>query len=77
MLEKLIERYESGNHPEVRPTARCFNAVINALAKSGSPDAARQAEQIFDRMDAIYAAGAAEAKPMSFNYNSLISIVKL
>jgi hypothetical protein len=72
MLERMIERYQSGD-PDVRPNARCFNAAINAYAKSDLPDAAQQAEYILNRMDALYMAGLEEAKPNSFNYNSLIT----
>eukprot|EP00529_Nitzschia_sp_RCC80_P009744 CAMPEP_0113451840 /NCGR_PEP_ID=MMETSP0014_2-20120614/6542_1 /TAXON_ID=2857 /ORGANISM="Nitzschia sp." /LENGTH=767 /DNA_ID=CAMNT_0000343201 /DNA_START=314 /DNA_END=2614 /DNA_ORIENTATION=+ /assembly_acc=CAM_ASM_000159 len=72
MLERMIERYQSGD-PDVRPNARCFNAAINSYAKSDLPDAAQHAEFIFNRMDALYMAGLEEAKPNSFNYNSLIT----
>lgn len=60
--------------PDVAPTARIFNAAINAYAKSDDADAAQRADDLFRRMEGIYwTTGLAEIKPNAYNYNSLIS----
>jgi pentatricopeptide repeat protein len=52
----MVQKWDDGD-PDVEPTSRCFNAAINAYAKSGEPDAAHQAESLFEQMIEVFEAG--------------------
>jgi hypothetical protein len=69
----MVQKYNEKDL-DVRPTARSYNAAINAYAKSGAPGAAQRADDLFRRMEEVYMiTGLEEVKPNTYNYNSLIS----
>jgi len=64
--------WEDTQH-SLRPTARLYNALINAWAKSELDGAAQMAERCLDRMEEMQAmVGGEDLIPNTFHYNSVI-----
>jgi pentatricopeptide repeat protein len=73
ILMELYERFISSGDPNYLPHQYCFNAVINAWAKSGRPEAPQTAEAILQRMqDLAESTGESSLKPDTVSFNSVL-----
>ena len=69
LTESMLDLYERGD-ADVCPSAKTFNAAIQAYGKNGQ---GLRAAGVFQRMEQLYEAGISTAKPNAMNYNSLIT----
>ena len=72
LLLRLIEESEVYNKPELRPNIVSFGTVINALAKSGSQEAAEKAETMLWRVFELHDQGWPNMEPNSRIYTTAI-----
>jgi len=64
-------KYMAGDM-DLKPNTFTYNAVINALAKSGEPGAAARAERVLQNMVNRYRNGGSDdVKPTTINFNTV------
>jgi pentatricopeptide repeat protein len=80
-MEELHERAEmeannnssTNTNPNICPDVRSYTKVMNAISRSGRPDAGFLAEQLFSKMQTRYSSGKNMAvKPNSYTYTALM-----
>ena len=59
----MEDLYESGQNVDAKPNVRSFNSVLNAWAKSGTEEAALNAESILEFMEKLSDAGNNDVRP--------------
>ena len=68
----MESKYLAGDM-DLKPNTFTYNAVINALAKSGEPGAAARAERVLHNMVNRHRHGASdEIRPTTINFNSVL-----
>ena len=70
LLRRNLDWYAQGKE-FARPTTQCFNAVIDAYARSGIPNAADEAEAILNELES-----SPIAQPNTRSYNAVILALK-
>jgi pentatricopeptide repeat protein len=69
--EDLLDH--DGGTPVPWANTVCYNTVLDAWAKSGTPDAASNAEELLQRMDALYRSGTnPHVRPDVISFSSVI-----
>ena len=68
-VEKIFRRMQKRNIP---PYAPCYNAVMNAWAKSRRPDAGNRAEALLMEMEDEFLAGHVKASPTRVSYTTCL-----
>ena len=72
LLSQMESKYLAGDL-DLKPNTFTYNAVINSLAKSGEPGAARKAERVLQNMVNIYKAGGTnDVKPTTIHFNAVL-----
>lgn len=64
-------KYQAGD-ADLKPNTFTYNAVINALAKSGEPGAAARAERVLQNMVNRHRSGNDDVKPTTINFNTVL-----
>ena len=77
MLDELEQLWNLTNHdPDYLPNAKTFASVLNAWAKSGSPNAVGVADRILHRMEDLYnRTGSDELKPNLIVFTQMFPIL--
>ena len=75
--EALVSQTESkylAGDLDLKPNTLTYNAIINSLAKSGEPGAARKAERVLQNMVNRYKAGGGtnDVKPTTIHFNAML-----
>lgn len=75
LLRSMYDFYnnESGLDPDCKPDARSFNAVINAVARSRSPNCADRAKFLLDEMGRLYNEGDEDLLPDALTFGAIIN----
>jgi hypothetical protein len=73
LLNQLWESYEATQDAELKPNARSFNLVINAIARSREPGCADRAAALLNRMEELYLAGDDELEPDALTFGAIIN----
>ena len=68
LFHQMVENYQAGNL-ECKPNAYNYNALISAIANSGS---AHRAAQVLAQMESEYRSGHEETKPTTISFNTVI-----
>jgi hypothetical protein len=63
----------SGKDPELKPTARTFNLVINAVARSRELECGDRAAALLRRMEDLYVSGDEDMKPEPQTFGAIIN----
>merc|ERR1712238_598420 len=76
MGQQILERMEilhlEKNRKDVAPNTICYNAVINAWAKSNDKKSGRGAERILEQMEKEFAEGNTNIQPDVISYYGVI-----
>jgi hypothetical protein len=73
LLNRLWEAYETTGDAALKPNARSFNMVINAIARSREPGCADRAAALLNRMEESYLAGDEELQPDALTFGAIIN----
>jgi hypothetical protein len=73
LLDQLWDSYVESGRKELKPDARTFNLVINAIARSREPKCADRAAALLARMEDLYTAGDEDMEPDALTFGAIIN----
>lgn len=76
LLRKMYDLYNDNRYEydeDMKPDARSWNAVINAVARSRDKDCANRAKYLLDEMGRLYNEGQADLLPDALTFGAIIN----